>query len=328
MQQRRLGKNGPAVSAIGLGCMGMSEFYGETDEPESLATLDRALELGINFFDTADVYGPHRNEELLGKFLKGKRDKVVLATKFGILRGSDPNSRGVNGKPDYVRSACDDSLRRLGTDHIDLYYQHRVDPNTPIEETIGALAGLVSAGKVRYIGLSEASPETIRRAHAIHPVTALQTEYSLFSRDPETELLPLTRELGITFVAYSPLGRGLITGSIQKREDLAADDWRRTSPRFNDEALRKNVEYVHRVESMATRKGVTPSQLALAWVLAQGDDIVPIPGTKRRKYLEQNVAAVSIQLSPEELSDLDRAVPRGAIQGDRYAKEMMRYVHG
>jgi aryl-alcohol dehydrogenase-like predicted oxidoreductase len=328
MQQRRLGKNGPAVSAIGLGCMGMSEFYGETDEPESLATLDRALELGINFFDTADVYGPHRNEELLGKFLKGKRDKVVLATKFGILRGSDPNSRGVNGKPDYVRSACDDSLWRLGTDHIDLYYQHRVDPNTPIEETIGALAGLVSAGKVRYIGLSEASPETIRRAHAVHPVTALQTEYSLFSRDPETELLPLTRELGITFVGYSPLGRGLITGSIQKREDLAADDWRRTSPRFDDEALRKNVEYVHRVESMATRKGVTPSQLALAWVLAQGDDIVPIPGTKRRKYLEQNVAAASIQLSPEELSDLDRAVPRGAIQGDRYAKEMMRYVHG
>jgi aryl-alcohol dehydrogenase-like predicted oxidoreductase len=308
--------------------MGMSEFYGETDEPESLATLERALELGINFFDTADVYGPHKNEELLGKFLKGKRDHVVLATKFGIVRGSDPNSRGVNGKPDYVKSACEASLRRLGTDHIDLYYQHRVDPNTPIEDTVGALAELVSAGKVRYIGLSEASPETIRRAHSVHPVTALQTEYSLFSRDPESELLPLTRELGITFVAYSPLGRGLITGSIQKREDLPADDWRRTSPRFEDEALRKNVEYVHRVESMAARKGVTPSQLALAWVLAQGDDIVPIPGTKRRKYLEQNVAAVDIRLSAEELAELDENVPRGAIQGDRYAKEMMRYIHG
>ncbi len=237
MKQRRLGRNGPAVSEIGLGCMGMSEFYGETDEAESLATLDRALELGINFLDTADVYGPYKNEELLGKFLKGKRDRVVLATKFGIVRGSDPNSRGVSGKPEYVKSACEASLRRLGTDHIDLYYQHRVDPDTPIEETVGALAELVSAGKVRHIGLSEAKPETIRRAHAVHPISALQTEYSLFSRDPETELLLLTRELGIAFVAYSPLGRGLLTGSIQKREDLAADDWRRTSPRFNDEAL-------------------------------------------------------------------------------------------
>jgi aryl-alcohol dehydrogenase-like predicted oxidoreductase len=328
MLQRRLGKNGPAVSAIGLGCMGMSEFYGDTDEAESLATLERALELGINFFDTADVYGPHKNEELLGKFLKGKRDRVVLATKFGIVRGSDPNSRGVNGRPEYVKSACDASLRRLGTDHIDLYYQHRVDPNTPIEETAGALAELVSAGKVRYIGLSEAKAETIRRAHAVHPVAALQTEYSLFSRDPETEVLPLTRELGIAFVAYSPLGRGLITGSIQKRDDLASDDWRRTSPRFDDEALRQNLEYVHQVESIAARKGVTPSQLALAWVLAQGDDIIPIPGTKRRKYLEQNVAAVDIRLSPEALTELDQAVPRGAIQGERYAKEMMRYIHG
>jgi len=308
--------------------MGMSEFYGETDEPESLETLERALELGINFLDTADVYGPLKNEELLGKFLKGKRDRVVLATKFGIVRGSDPSSRGVNGKPEYVKAACDASLRRLGTDHIDLYYQHRVDPNTPIEDTAGALAELVTAGKVRYIGLSEAKPDTIRRAHAVHPVTALQTEYSLFSRDPETELLPLTRELGITFVAYSPLGRGLITGAIQKREDLAADDWRRTSPRFDDEALRQNVEYVHRVESIAQRKGITPSQLALAWVLAQGDDIVPIPGTKRRKYLEQNVAAIDVRLSQEEVGELSKAVPRGAIQGDRYAKEMMRYVHG
>jgi aryl-alcohol dehydrogenase-like predicted oxidoreductase len=328
MLQRRLGKNGPAVSAIGLGCMGMSEFYGDTDEAESLATLERALELGINFFDTADVYGPHKNEELLGKFLKGKRDRVVLATKFGIIRGSDPNSRGVNGRPEYVKSACDASLRRLGADHIDLYYQHRVDPNTPIEETVGALAELVSAGKVRYIGLSEAKADTIRRAHAVHPVAALQTEYSLFSRDPETEVLPLTRELGIAFVAYSPLGRGLITGSIQKREDLAAGDWRRTSPRFDDEALRQNLGYVHQVESIAARKGVTASQLALAWVLAQGDDIIPIPGTKRRKYLEQNVAAADIRLSPEELTELDQAVPRGAIQGDRYAKEMMRYIHG
>jgi aryl-alcohol dehydrogenase-like predicted oxidoreductase len=234
----------------------------------------------------------------------------------------------VNGRPEYVQKCCAESLKRLGVSTIDLYYQHRVDPNTPIEDTVGALAELVSAGKVRYIGLSEASPETIRRAHSVHPVTALQTEYSLFSRDPESELLPLTRELGITFVAYSPLGRGLITGSIQKREDLPADDWRRTSPRFEDEALRKNVEYVHRVESMAARKGVTPSQLALAWVLAQGDDIVPIPGTKRRKYLEQNVAAVDIRLSAEELAELDENVPRGAIQGDRYAKEMMRYIHG
>jgi aryl-alcohol dehydrogenase-like predicted oxidoreductase len=308
--------------------MGMSEFYGETDEAESLATLERAIELGINFLDTADVYGPYKNEELLGKFLKGKRHRVVLATKFGIVRGSDPNSRGVNGRPEYVKSACDASLRRLETDYIDLYYQHRVDPNTPIEDTVGALSELVSAGKIRYIGLSEARPETIRRAHAVHPITALQTEYSLFSRDPETELLPLARQLGIGFVAYSPLGRGLITGSIQKREDLAADDWRRTSPRFDDEALSQNVEYVNRVESIAARKGVTPSQLALAWVLAQSDDIVPIPGTKRRKYLDQNVAAVDIRLSSEELEELDKAVPRGAIQGDRYAKEMMRYIHG
>ena len=308
--------------------MGMSEFYGETDEAESLATLERALELGINFLDTADVYGPYKNEELLGKFLKGKRDRVVLATKFGIVRGPDPNSRGVSGKPEYVKSACDASLRRLGTDHIDLYYQHRVDPNTPIEDTVGALAQLVSAGKVRYIGLSEAKPDTIRRAHAVHPVSALQTEYSLFSRDPETELIPLTRELGIAFVAYSPLGRGLITGSIQKREDLSADDWRRTSPRFDDQALRQNLEYVHRVESIAAQKSVTPSQLALAWLLAQGDDIIPIPGTKRRKYLEQNVAAVSISLSPDEVNQLSTAVPQGAIEGDRYTKEMMRYIHG
>jgi aryl-alcohol dehydrogenase-like predicted oxidoreductase len=328
MKQRRLGKNGPTVSEIGLGCMGMSEFYGETDEAESLATLDRALELGINFLDTADVYGPYKNEELLGKFVRGKRDRVVLATKFGIVRGSDPNSRGVNGKPEYVKAACDASLRRLGTDHIDLYYQHRVDPDTPIEETVGALAELVSAGKVRFIGLSEAAPETIRRAHAVHPISALQTEYSLFSRDPEAELLPLTRQLGITFVAYSPLGRGLITGSIQKRDDLAADDWRRTSPRFDDRALSSNVQYVQRVEAIADRKGITPSQLALAWVLAQGEDIVPIPGTKRRKYLEQNASAVDIHLSSEELAELDRAVPRGAIQGDRYAKEMMRYIQG
>jgi aryl-alcohol dehydrogenase-like predicted oxidoreductase len=323
-----LGKNGPGVSELGLGCMGMSEFYGETDEKESLATLDRALELGINFLDTADVYGPYKNEELLGKFLKGKRDRVVLATKFGIVRGSDPNNRGVNGKPEYVKAACDQSLQRLGTDHIDLYYQHRVDPNTPIEDTVGALSELVSAGKVRFIGLSEAKPETIRRAYAVHPIAALQTEYSLFSRDPEAELLPLTRELGIAFVAYSPLGRGLITGAIQKREDLAADDWRRTSPRFNDDALRQNVEYANRVEAIATRKGITPSQIALAWVLAQGEDIIPIPGTKRRKYLEQNVAATDVELSSEELKELDQAVPRGAIQGDRYAKEMMRYVHG
>lgn len=264
MKQRTLGLNGPEVSAIGLGCMGMSEFYGATDEKESLATLERALELGINFLDTADVYGPFKNEELLGRFLKGKRDRVFLATKFGIIRGSDPLKRGVDGRPEYVKSACEASLQRLGSGHIDLFYQHRVDPKTPIEETVGALADLVKMGKVRYIGLSEANPETIRRAHAVHPVTALQTEYSLFSREPEGEILPTTRKLGIAFVAYSPLGRGFLSGRIQKPEDLEEGDWRRTVPRFTEEAIDANLTLVDRVKGIARRKGITPSQLALA----------------------------------------------------------------
>ncbi len=328
MKRRRLGRNGPMVSAIGLGCMGMSEFYGETDETESLGTLDRALELGIDFLDTADVYGPLKNEELLGRFLEGKRQRIFLATKFGIVRGGDPTKRGVSGKPEYVKSCCDASLKRLRTDHIDLYYQHRVDPATPIEETVGALADLVRAGKVRHIGLSEANPQTIRRAHAVHPITALQTEYSLFSREPEAEILPTTRELGIGFVAYSPLGRGLITGNIQKPDDLEQGDWRQTSPRFRKEALEANAKLADRVKQIAEGKRVTPSQLALAWLLAQGEDIVPIPGTKRRKYLEENSAAVDLTLSRQELETIDEAIPKGATQGDRYAPEMMRFLNG
>ncbi len=307
--------------------MGMSEFYGATDEKESLSTLERALELGINFLDTADVYGPLKNEELLGRFLKGKRQRVFLATKFGIVRGPDPKNRGVNGRPEYVKSACAASLQRLGTDHIDLYYQHRVDPKTPIEETVGALAELVKAGKVRHIGLSEAGPETIRRAHAVHPITALQTEYSLFSREPERDILPTTRKLGIAFVAYSPLGRGLLSGNIQKPQDLEEDDWRRTVPRFSQEAIDANLKLVDRVKQIAGRKGITPSQLALAWLLAQGEDIVPIPGTKRRKYLEENAAAVDVELSPEELEHIDQAVPPGAAQGERYSREMMHLLN-
>ena len=327
MKRRKLGNTGATVSAIGLGCMGMSEFYGETDEAQSMATLNRALELGIDFLDTADVYGPFKNEELLGRFLKGKRDRVFLATKFGIVRGSDPSKRGVSGRPEYVESCCDASLQRLQTDHIDLYYQHRIDPNTPIEETAGALADLIKAGKIRDYGLSEARPETIRRAHAVHPVAALQTEYSLFSRDPEMEILPTTRELGIAFVAYSPLGRGLITGAIQKRDDLAPDDWRRTSPRFHEDSMATNLKLVEQVQKVADRRGDTLSQLALAWVLAQGEDILPIPGTKRQNYLEENAAAAEIQLSSDEVGELDRLVPRGAVQGDRYAKEMMSLLN-
>jgi len=327
MKQRTLGANGPKVSAIGLGCMGMSEFYGATDETESLATLDRALELGINFLDTADVYGPFKNEELLGRFLKGKRDRVVLATKFGILRGSDPLKRGVNGRPEYVKSSCEASLQRLGTDYIDLYYQHRVDPNTPIEETVGALADLVKAGKIRHIGLSEAGPETIRRAQGVYRITALQTEYSLFSREPEQVILPTTRELGLAFVAYSPLGRGYLSGNIQKLEDLEEGDWRRTSPRFSQETIDANLKLVDRVKQIAGKKKITPSQLALAWLLAQGDDIIPIPGTKRRKYLEENAAAVDTTLSRQEIEEISQAIPPGAAQGERYAKEMMQLLN-
>jgi aryl-alcohol dehydrogenase-like predicted oxidoreductase len=319
LQQRRLGTQGLVVSAEGLGCMGMSEFYGTADEAEAIATIHRAIELGVTFFDTADMYGPHTNERLVGRALAGRRDEVVLATKFGIQRdGEDPTRRGVNGRPEYVREAIDGSLRRLGVDHVDLYYQHRVDPDTPIEETVGAMAELVAAGKVRYLGLSEAAPETIRRAHAVHPISALQTEYSLWSRDPEAEILPLLRELGIGFVPYSPLGRGFLTGTIRSPDDLEADDFRRHNPRFQGEALERNVALVERVRELAAEKQVTAGQLALAWVLAQGDDVVPIPGTKRRRYLEENVAAAEIALTAEDLARLDAAAPVGAAAGDRY----------
>jgi len=323
MKQRRLGKNGPMISAIGLGCMGMSYAYGKPDERESLATLDRALELGINFLDTADIYGTGANEELVGRAIRGRRDRVVLATKFGLVPGEDMLNRAVNGRPEYVRAACERSLKRLGIETIDVYYQHRVDPAVPIEDTVGAMADLVRAGKIRWLGLSEASAETIRRAHAVHPITALQTEYSLWSREPEENILATVRELGIGFVAYSPLGRGFLTGEIKREKDLAADDWRRTNPRFQGENFQRNLDLVRHVETIAREKGCAPAQLALAWVLAQGDDIVPIPGTKRRKYLEQNAAAAAIHLSPEDLQRLDRAAPRGAASGARYPESMM-----
>jgi aryl-alcohol dehydrogenase-like predicted oxidoreductase len=307
--------------------MGMSEFYGPTDEQESIATIHRALELGVNFLDTSDMYGPFINEELICQAIHDRRDQVILATKFGIQRSSDPLARSVSGRPEYVRAACEGSLKRLGVDTIDLYYQHRVDANVPIEDTVGTMADLVKAGKVRYLGLSEAGPQTIRRAHAVHPITALQTEYSLWSRDPEDEILPMVRELGIGFVPYSPLGRGFLTGQIKRYEDLAPDDFRRHAPRFQGENFQKNLQLVERVTDLARAKGVTPGQLALAWVLAQGDDIVPIPGTKRRVYLEENIAAASIELTPEDLVAIDAMLPPGAASGDRYPETSMRLVN-
>jgi aryl-alcohol dehydrogenase-like predicted oxidoreductase len=318
METRRLGSQGLEVSALGLGCMGMSEFYGTADEGEAIATIHRALELGITFLDTADMYGWGANERLVGKAIADRRDQVVLATKFGNVRGPAGEFLGISGKPDYVRSACEASLERLGVDTIDLYYQHRVDLETPIEETVGAMAELVEEGKVRYLGLSEAAPETIRRAHAVHPISALQSEYSLWTRDPEAEILPTVRELGIGFVAYSPLGRGFLSGRIRSVDDLDEKDFRRRGPRFQEENLRRNLELVAEVEALAAEKGVTPSQLALAWVLSRGDDIVPIPGTKRRTYLEENAAAVEIELTPEEIERLERAFPVGVTAGDRY----------
>jgi aryl-alcohol dehydrogenase-like predicted oxidoreductase len=329
MQQRQLGKNGPLIPPMGLGCMGMSEFYGARDDVESIATIHRSIELGVTFLDTADVYGYGDNEILVGKAIRGLRDSVFLATKFGIVRDKmNPAVRGVSGRPDYVRKCCDASLKRLGVERIDLYYQHRVDPNVAIEETVGAMAELVKAGKVCYLGLSEASASTIRRSHRVHPIAALQTEYSLWSRDPEDEIIATTRELGIAFVAYSPLGRGFLTGQIKRFEDFAPDDYRRNSPRFQGENFQKNLDLVARIETIANEKKCTPGHLALAWLLAQGEDIIPIPGTKRRKYLEENAGALNVNLTAQDLRRIGEVAPHGVAAGLRYPEQMMKLVNG
>jgi aryl-alcohol dehydrogenase-like predicted oxidoreductase len=326
MEQRRIGTQGLVVPALGLGCMGMSQSYGPADERESLATIGRAIELGMTFLDTADIYGPYTNERLVGRAIAGRRDEVVLATKFGNQR-LDYGTRVVNGRPDYVRQACDASLERLGVDHIDLYYQHRVDRSVPVEDTWGAMAELVEAGKVRYLGISEAAPDTVRRAHAVHPVTAGQYEWSLFSRDLEDELVPTLRELGIGVVAYSPLGRGFLTGQITSPDDFGEDDFRRNHPRFTGENFARNLDLVERVRELAERKGATPSQLAIAWVLAQGEDVVPIPGTKRRRYLEENLGALEVELTGDDLAAIEEVTPRGSVAGERYNAQMMANVN-